>query len=223
MSSSSSWSHEPFAKTVLCKGDGLCVDGQIVATRVHSMFLSGAAVKNIESMEENLPARYVVCEIDMTAAKKRVIRDNGLELDYKQNENRGKDHRSYVPVEELNADQLASAVSGGRQVALPAKFYIDGECNVHPTISNRFEMYVDASAAGAKALAVGQKVRFLTFGGSVFVERFESLSGAANVFGKNASGETAQLSDQWTKGIAAAAAKKAPEEECEGVDSEEWS
>ena len=72
-------------------------------------------------------------------------------------------------------------------------------------------------------LIVGQKVRFLTFGGSVFVERFESLSGAANVFGKNASGETAQLSDQWTKGIAAAAAKKAPEEECEGVDSEEWS
>ena len=49
--------------------------------------------------------------------------------------------------------------------------------NVHPSSPNRFDLYVDASLAGAKNLQEGQEVRFFAHGDSVFVERFENLSG----------------------------------------------
>lgn len=220
MSASSSWSHAAFSVDTLCQGDGLLVDGTVVATRMHSMFLSGAAVKNVANQEKNLPSRFIVVVVDLVQAHKRSIAANGLELNYKQNV---AGSRKYVPLTLLNADELAKLVGDG--AALPAQLFDDGKAAVHPATPNRFEMWIDASAPGAKDIVdvgMGQTYRFLTRGSSVFVERHESLTGTANIF---KGGAAKDLSASWTKGVAAAAATTSAavaHEQKEGVDESEW-
>jgi hypothetical protein len=222
MSTSSSWNHAPFSLDVLCKGDGLVVDGVVVAIRVHSVFVSGEATKNVANQDRNLPVRYQVATIELTNAHKRAFQPNGLELNYKANT---PDSRKYVPLTAIEADALARLLgSTTTGAALPDKFFDDGVANVHPAAPRRFDLFVDASAPGAKDIEKGQTYRFLTRGASVFVERHESLSGTANIF---KGGAAKDLSHSWTTGVANAAASsggsgKPAHEDKEGVADEEW-
>jgi hypothetical protein len=221
MSTSSSWNHAPFSLDTLCQGDGLVIDGAVVAIRVHSVFVSGEATKNVANQERNLPVRFQVATIELSNAHKRAFQPNGLELNYKANT---PGSRKFVELTQIGADALARLVGSSKSgAALPDKFFDDGVPNVHPAAKNRFDLFVDASAPGAKDIEKGQTYRFLTRGASVFVERHESLTGTANIF---KGGAAKDLSHSWTTGVAAAAASgatgKPAHENKEGVDDEEW-
>jgi len=218
MSTSSTWSHAAFSVDTLCQGDGLLIDGTVVSTRVHSMFLSGEATKNVAAQEKNLPSRFQVVTVELVQSHKRSVAPNGLELNYKANV---PGSRRFVELKPIDADALAALV-GSDGAALPAQLFDDGKANVHPAAKNRFDLFVDAAAAGAKDIEKGQVYRFLTRGSSVFVERHESLTGTANIF---KGGAAKDLSASWTKGVASAAATAGgavKHENKEGVDDAEW-
>jgi hypothetical protein len=220
MSTSTTWTKSPFAREYLCKGESYLVDGEVVNTRVHSVFVSGAKTSNIKSQDDNLPTRFVVVEVDLVQAHPRIMRD-GSDINYKANTVGSK---KYIEAKVVNGDQLAKAI-GGSSTALPDDFLDAQRSKVHPATPNRFEFYIDETFAGVKSISKGAVIRFFTVGSSIFVERFESLSGQKNLFGKNgASAGAANLSNQWTAGVqAASAVGKMPGDGVEGVADDEWS
>jgi hypothetical protein len=173
MSTATNWSKCPFSKEALCRGEGFLIDGDVKAVRVHSVFVSGPKTVNIKNQEDNLPTRFICCEIDLVQAYPRILRDDA-DINYKQNTEGSK---KYIAPKLYDADALAKAI-GGAGTALPDDF-LDERRNtkVHPAVKGRFELFLDASAIGVKDIAAGATVRFFTIGSSVFVERFEKVNG----------------------------------------------
>lgn len=68
MSTSTEWV-KGWAKSTFCKGTGFIVEGPVVSTRIHSVFLRNTADK--ASQEDQLPTRFLAVVVNVNLACRR--------------------------------------------------------------------------------------------------------------------------------------------------------
>eukprot|EP01104_Vermistella_antarctica_P015088 TRINITY_DN4881_c0_g1_i1.p1 TRINITY_DN4881_c0_g1~~TRINITY_DN4881_c0_g1_i1.p1 ORF type:complete len:261 (+),score=66.78 TRINITY_DN4881_c0_g1_i1:118-783(+) len=217
-STSTNWTGA-FPRTALCKGGlGLVIEGQITATRVHSVFVSSAP--DIVNQEDILPTRFNIVEVVPSRSYHRMKDKDEVEVDYNANQ---EGQRHYRAPTVFNFDQLAAFVGGGTNTALPNGFIDERRHLLHPKKNGAFEFWIDSSLPGIKEVEEGHELRISTIGNSVFVERFQNMNAKVNYFKNMDGGE--DLSGAWTSALVSAGEKSdgLAQDLLEGCDDEEWS
>eukprot|EP01111_Echinosteliopsis_oligospora_P003086 TRINITY_DN1496_c1_g1_i3.p2 TRINITY_DN1496_c1_g1~~TRINITY_DN1496_c1_g1_i3.p2 ORF type:complete len:224 (-),score=82.21 TRINITY_DN1496_c1_g1_i3:69-740(-) len=175
MSTSSEWQGE-WSKSALCKNNGFIIEGSVVSTRIHSVFLRSTAHK--DAQEDQLPTRFVAVIVKVDLSVKRNFDANGYEIPPKTVKAKavGKGHLNHFEkvdaslVEQVNNDELAKSI--GKGSALPDGFHNPGRDKLHPKVPGHFEFWADMEKFSSlwKDLKVGEAVRIRTIGDSVFVD-----------------------------------------------------
>lgn len=211
--------------------DGVLVDGTVIATRVHSVFVTDNAKTKVPpaDLDQMLPMRFNVWTIKMSRAWRRAKKESdGCEVDpsdkvYLKRRKEGDPDPTSL---EMSADDVVRFVSGddSGKTALRAGYISEKAVHqaLHPSTPLALEFWADVNNDNWKNVNVGEELRIKTLGKNVIVEYCERLN-AKTVFGKGASAESEQVASGWgDKLLQHAEGGPSSEDERSGAASDEW-